>query len=200
MAARRSLELPSGDLVALYVGRLDYPKNAAWLLDLAAAALPRIPDLHVLLVGDGPDEPCLRAQAASRGLADRVRILGHLDNPLAAYQAADALLLPSLREGFSLVCAEAMSVGTPVLRTNTSGAEELIIDGVTGRCVPIDHDAFINAAIDFLSDRAKLAAMGRAAAQHVRENYTFERQMAQTLELYRRLIAPTSRSASGAAK
>ncbi len=124
-------------------------------------------------------------------MTERVHFLGHLDNPLAAYQAADALLLPSLREGFSLVCAEAMSVGTPVLRTNTSGAEELIVDGVTGRSVAIDHDAFIAGAIEFLLDRGKLAEMGRAAAKHVRENYPFERQVAQTVELYRKLAEQT---------
>ena len=188
LAARQSLGLNAEDVVALYVGRLDYPKNVKWMLDFAAAAVARVPNLRVVLAGGGPEEAALRTETMARDLQKRVKFTGHLDNPLPAYQAADALLLPSLREGFSLVTAEAMSVGVPVLRTRTSGSEELIVEGVTGRSIPIERDAFIAAAIEFMCDRAKLTEMGHAAAQHVREHFPFERQVAQTVELYRRLV------------
>jgi glycosyltransferase involved in cell wall biosynthesis len=192
LAARQTFGLSLNQTVALYVGRLDYPKNVKWLLDLAAVAeadaTGRVPDLRILLVGGGPEEATLRAEAVQRGLQSRVLFTGHLDNPLPAYQAADALLLPSLREGFSLVTAEAMSVGIPVLRTRTSGSQELILEGVTGQSIPIERDAFIAAAIEFLGDRSKLAQMGQAAALHVREHFTFERQVEQTIGLYRRLV------------
>src|SRR5690606_22400024 len=98
-----------------------------------------------------------------------------------------ALLLPSAREGFSYVCAEAMAVGTPVLRTRTSGTRGLILEGETGRSCPIDHESFVRAAADFLADRAALARMGIAAAEHVRAHFSFDRQLEQTLALYRRL-------------
>lgn len=185
-AARRELGLNEHDRVALYVGRLDWPKNEGWLLDLAASARGRIPHLKVLLVGEGPHDPQLRARVARDGLGNTVRLYGHQD-PLPFYQSADALLLPSQREGFSLVCAEAMSVGVPVLRTRTSGTHELIVEGVTGRSVAIDHDAFLSASIQFLSDPPALRQMGSAAAAHVRNNLTFERQVDETLRLYRSL-------------
>ena len=85
------------------------------------------------------------------------------------------------------MCAEAMSVGVPVLRTRTSGVAETVVENVTGRSVPIDHDAFLSAAVVMLSERDALARMGAAAARHVREHLTFDRQLAQTVELYRRL-------------
>src|SRR6185503_2037344 len=114
-------------------------------------------------------------------------LLGHRD-PLPVYQAADAILLPSIREGFSLVCTEAMAVGTPALRTRTAGTQELIIEDVTGRSVEINHDRFVAAAVDFLSqDTATLRRMGATAAEHVRKNFTFDRQLDQTLALYRRV-------------
>lgn len=188
-AAREALGLTAADRVALFVGRLDYPKNIRWMLDFAATGGAVMPDLRVLLLGDGPEEARLRAEVTARGLDGRVRMLGHRDDPLPIYQAADALLLPSLREGFSLVTAEAMSVGIPVLRTRTSGSQELIVEGVTGRSVPIERDDFVAGATEFLADREKLAEMGRAAARHVREHFTFDRQLAQTLALYRRLAA-----------
>ena len=182
-AARAMLGLPPDACIAVFVGRFDYPKNEEWMLDVAAA----MPDLRVLLVGGGPNEAKLRDRIDRVGLRSRVWVFESRD-PLPIYQAADALLLPSLREGFGLVCGEAMSVGVPVLRTRTSGSALQIVENVTGRSTPIDHDAFIAAAKDFLSDPAALLRMGQAAAIHVREHFPFERQLTETLDLYRRLI------------
>src|SRR4051812_45119476 len=187
-AARESFGLSANDRVAAYVGRLDqfHPKHVEWLVELVYVAREKIPNLKLLLVGEGPHEPFLRQQIAELNLADRVILTGHRD-PLPAYQAADALLLPSAREGFSLVCAEAMSVGVPCLRTRTSGTRSLIIENVTGRSVPVDHDEFLSAAVEFLSDRDALIGMGRAAAAHIRQNFRFDQQLRATLDLYRRL-------------
>jgi glycosyltransferase involved in cell wall biosynthesis len=63
----------------------------------------------------------------------------------------------------------------------------MIVENVTGRSVPIDHDAFISAAIEFLSDELSLVRMGKAAAEHIRNNFTFDRQIEHTIALYRRL-------------
>jgi glycosyltransferase involved in cell wall biosynthesis len=184
-AARDSFGLPPEARVAAFVGRLDYPKNEQWLIDVAL----RMPELHILVAGDGPNEKEFRDHVAREHLGGRVHALGNRPS-LAVYQASDAVLLPSLREGFSLVCAEAMSVGTPPLRTRTSGTRELIVENVTGRSCAIDHDAFVAAAVEFLSlDTTELRRMGQAASRHVQENFTFDRQLAQTLALYRRLAS-----------
>jgi glycosyltransferase involved in cell wall biosynthesis len=186
-AARRELGLSDDDRVALYVGRLDYPKNEEWLLDLAEATRGSIPNLKVILVGEGPHEIMLRQRIGHENLSDRVRLTGHQD-PLSYYRAADAILLPSIREGFSLVCAEAMATGIPALRTRTSGTHELIREGITGRSTPIDHDAFLATAIEFLRDPESLRRMGFAASNLVRENFTFDQQLSRTLDLYRSMI------------
>ena len=182
-AARDALKIPQDARVAAFVGRLDYPKNEEWLLDVAA----KMPNLHVIFAGEGPHEQSLKAQADRLRLSARTHVLGHRD-PLVVYQAADALLLPSIREGFSLVCTEAMSVGTPALRTRTAGTQELIIENVTGRSVEIDHDRFVAAAVEFLAqDTPTLRRMGMAASEHVRKHFTFDRQLEQTLALYRKV-------------
>ncbi len=186
LAARQQLGLKPDDRVAVYAGRLDTPKNERWVIDVADQARHTIPNLKILMAGDGPHESQVRKRIAADNLGDRVILLGHC-NPLTAYQAADALLLPSAREGFSLVCAEAMSVGVPVLRTRTSGTRELIIEDVTGRSVPINRDQFIAEAIDFLSDLPALRRLGAAASEHVRKHFTFDLQLARTIDLYRGL-------------
>jgi glycosyltransferase involved in cell wall biosynthesis len=186
ISARLAFGIPHDATIAAYVGRLDYPKNEEWLLDLADRSRAKLPNFKLLIAGSGPHEAAVRETIRSRNLSDRVILLGECD-PLPIYQAADAALLPSLREGFSYVNAEAMSVGVPVLRTNTAGTQEMIIENVTGRSTPIEREAFIAAAMDFLSDRNKLREMGHAAAEHVRQNLSFDRQLSQTLALYRRL-------------
>jgi len=188
ISARHSLNLKDDDIVAIYVGRLDWPKNEEWMIDLADAARFRIPNLKVLLIGEGPHEQALRDDIRKRSLGDHVSLLGHR-NPLACYQAADLLCLPSQREGFSFVCAEAMSVGVPILRTQTSGTMQLVQENVTGRSVPIQREAFIAAAIEMLSSPRSLQAMGLHASQLVHSRYTFERQVDETTELYRRLAS-----------
>lgn len=185
--ARAALELAEDDLAVVYLGRLEYQKNEQWMVDLAEASREQLPRLRVLMAGEGPNEGEVARKIGELGLGKRVRMLGHRE-PLAVLQAADALLLPSVREGFSYACAEAMCAGVPVLRTRTSGTKELIVEGVTGRSVDIDPSAFIRGAIEFLSDRQALRQMGIAAAQHIRRNFTFEQQLARTLTLYHRLI------------
>jgi UDP-glucose:(heptosyl)LPS alpha-1,3-glucosyltransferase len=120
-------------------------------------------------------------------LAERVYPLGELKDPLPVYQAADAMLLPSQREGFSLATAEAMSVGLPVCRTRTAGAAELIVEDVTGRTTPIDREAWVRTAIDFLRDEEGLRRMSANAPAHVRGQFTFDRQLRETIALYRKL-------------
>jgi len=185
--ARRELGLGNQQLVAAFVGRLDEPKNEPWMLDFAQASQEQLPGLQVLIVGEGPHERSLREQIEQKGLSQRVRLVGWR-NPLTVYQAADAVLLPSGLEGFSLVCAEAMSVGRAVLRTDTAGATEQIVEGITGRSVAVDRNLFVQAAIEFMLDRAALARMGQAAARHVREHLRFGQQVDQTIALYRQLI------------
>lgn len=184
--ARDQLNLPQDKIIAAYIGRFDVPKNHFWLVDLAMACKKRQPEVMILLAGDGPDARPLSQAMQEHQLFENMRILGYRD-PLMLYHAADALLLPSAAEGFSLCCCEAMSCGIPVLRTQTAGYQEQIIENVTGISVPVDHQVFITQALSFLTDRFKLSQMGQNAASHVREHLRFDQQITNTIKLYRKL-------------
>ena len=186
--ARRRLGVPEDALVAAFVGRLDDPKNEQWCADVLLPARRPAANLWLVYAGEGPRERELREHVARAGVADRVRILRQAP-PLPVYQASDLILLPSAREGFSLVVAEAMSVGVPHVRTRTAGTHELTIEGRTGVSTPIDRAAFAGAAAALLGEPGRLPAMGEAGAALIRERFTFERQVAETVGLYRRLIA-----------
>ena len=106
--------------------------------DLTIAALPELPDYDFALIGDGPEQAALEAQARSLGVADRVRFLGridHADLPLY-YSAADALVLASSREGWANVLLEAMACGTPVVASNVWGTPEVVADPAAGVLMP----------------------------------------------------------------
>ena len=180
--ARRQFGVAGDAVLVAYVGRLEDPKNEMWALDLPQT----MPSLHLVMAGDGPNRPTLQRTIADRGIAGRVRILGDCD-PLPVYHAADLLVLPSAREGFSYVCAEAMSCGVPVLRTRTAGCEEMIVEGVTGRSCAVERGTFVQTALEMLAHPELLPAMGRSAAGHIRANLTFQRQIERTVELYHEL-------------
>lgn len=102
--------------------------------DLIITALKQIPNVDLLVVGDGPERGRLEALARQQAVANRVRFLG----PLAyeempwLFSAADLTVLASSREGWANVLLESMACGTPVMATNVGGAAEIIRDPVAG--------------------------------------------------------------------
>lgn len=105
---------------------------------IAIDALEHLPGCTLVIVGDGEMESDLRRQVAQKGLADRVRFVGHVEQrDLPPYfEAADALVLASSREGVANVLVESMACGTPVVATDVWGTRELLTSDVCGRLVP----------------------------------------------------------------
>jgi teichuronic acid biosynthesis glycosyltransferase TuaC len=95
---------------------------------LAIEALKDLPEVTLLIAGDGWYEETLRGLAASLGVAERVRFLGQVDQEdlKEFYGAADALVLASSREGIANVLLEAMACGTPVIATAVWGTPEAV--------------------------------------------------------------------------
>jgi glycosyltransferase involved in cell wall biosynthesis len=121
-AARRAwlLDGAARGMVIAYVGRLAPDKGLGVVID----ALPFLSSTMLVIAGDGPARETLAAQARRQGVADRVRFLGHLDDPLATLAAADisVLLSHSHGEGRPLAAVEASALGTPVLGSAHSAA------------------------------------------------------------------------------
>ena len=95
---------------------------------LAVEALARLPEACLLIVGDGPRKTHLEKLAVTYGVADRVRIIGHLphDEMPYLYSAADMLVLASVREGMPNVILESLACGTRVIATDTGGIREIV--------------------------------------------------------------------------
>jgi glycosyltransferase involved in cell wall biosynthesis len=134
--------LPPGPFV-LGVGRLAPQKR--W--DRLVAALPHLP-VPVVILGEGGERERLRTQAARLGVGDRLHLPGHAADPLPAMARAAAVALVSDFEGVPGVLREALSVGTPVVATDSSPAVREIVDGpMLGDVVPRDDPAALLAAL-----------------------------------------------------
>jgi glycosyltransferase involved in cell wall biosynthesis len=96
--------------------------------DILIKALPMLPNIRLLLVGDGPEEQSLRRLTAELQLAERVQFLGTLtqEKLKAYYGSVDALVLASSREGWPNVLLESMACGTPVIASNVGGIPEIV--------------------------------------------------------------------------
>lgn len=111
-----------GIAVSRLVARKDYP---SLLRALQRSAVER---LELIIVGDGPEEPALRALAEELGIAGRVHFMGHVDEDrkYALLDAADFFCLATLHEGFGIVYQEAMQCGLPIATTNNGGQTDFL--------------------------------------------------------------------------
>ena len=147
---RASLAIDPAAVVVGCVAQFRPEKSHANLIEaVARLGTTRQTEVVVLLVGDGPEEQHLRELVVSRGLDDRVRFVGRVDDVRPFLNAMDIFVLPSTSvEVFSNAILEAMAVGVPVISSDTGGAGEMIRDGVDGYVYP-RHD------VDTLTDRLR---------------------------------------------
>jgi UDP-glucose:(heptosyl)LPS alpha-1,3-glucosyltransferase len=126
-ALRASLGVEDSRLLAIFVGGEWERKGLA----AAIEALAQAPEWHLLVVGPG-DQRHFAAHAASLGLGERVHFAGVRADVPALYPIADAFVLPTSYETFSLATYEAAASGLPLLATPVNGVRELIVEGVNG--------------------------------------------------------------------
>lgn len=135
----------------LFVGRLIPEKRAETLLPALALARSTLPDLRLVVVGDGPDLLHLQSAVREAGLGDSVDLLGFVaaERLDALRRGALALVLPSAREGYGLVVLEAASVGVPsiVVAGEDNAATEWVVPGVNGFVAPSATVTALSSAI-----------------------------------------------------
>jgi glycosyltransferase involved in cell wall biosynthesis len=147
-------------------GRLAEAKNYPLLIDAMALLRRRVPAARLFILGQGDQEPQLRAQIAALGLSDAVRLCGFQRNPWKYIARADVFALTSRYEGFGNVLAEAMACGVPVVVTSSPGPLEIVRDNVDGVVVPEHTAAAVAAALEgVLSDERRRASMAAAAKE-----------------------------------
>jgi len=153
----------SASPLVLSVARLAPVKRQDELIEAAVIARQRVPDLRLVIVGDGPLRPALEARIAAHGAREWITMAGRLSHAelVAEYQRAWLVSSTSLAEGWGLALTEAAACGTPAVATDVSGHRSSVIDGVTGVLVPLPRIAETMA--DVLLDDARRAKLASAA-------------------------------------
>jgi glycosyltransferase involved in cell wall biosynthesis len=172
---RRELGLSNNDLALIQVGELTTRKNAA----LAVSALPRFDRrVHLLLVGEGPEESSLRELASTHGVAERAHFLGFREDVPSLLTASDVLVHCARVEGFGFAVAEGGAAGIPAVAANASSVPEIIVDGETGALFESDDvDDLVRALQPYLTDADLRAAHGQAGRRRVESTFELQQKM-----------------------
>lgn len=183
------LGLSDDALVAITVCRLGPEKNLPFMLRAFARIADEVPDLHLVVIGGGPDREALEEIAHLRGLGSRVHLVGEVayedvPNWLAM---ADFFAFSSVEESHPLAVLEALAAGLPVLGIPCAGVEDTIEPGVNGLCSSEDEDVFA-AQMRRLAAEPDLRARLAVGARETCGQYDIRHTSAKLMAHYERLV------------
>jgi glycosyltransferase involved in cell wall biosynthesis len=139
----------------------------------------------LVIVGQGPLEDKLKAQAARLGIEANVIWAGFREDIPTVINALDVFALTSVHEGFGLVLLEAMAAGKPVVASNVSAIPEVVENDITGILVPPETPHRLSAAFRFFEDRENRMKFGEAGYRRVKTEFDFVRMVEKTDKVYR---------------
>lgn len=184
-ALRRELGYTAGEFVIGSVGRLVEQKDYPTQLRAFAAAAAQVPELRMLLAGDGPLEAPMRELVRSLNLDERVRFLGHWERVPLLLRSLDAFVLASKFEPFGVALLEAKAAGLPIVSTNVNEIPDILSNGESGLLSPPgDPDSMAALFVKVAKDPTLRARLGQTALQEARERHSLESNVRDYQELY----------------
>lgn len=189
--ARGKLGIGEDDYVVGFVGRLTRDKGIPELLEAFEEILRAEPRCWLLLVGwfDSSEDALDQRWRTHIAAHPRIRCTGFVVDTVPYYQAMDLFVLPTRREGFPNVALEAAACGLPVITTDSTGARDAVLPGITGRVIPVGNSGVIaEAVVGLLRDERLRRQMGMAGRRWVTERYSRERMLELMVEFYRGLM------------
>jgi glycosyltransferase involved in cell wall biosynthesis len=190
----RNWELPADSLLIGTVGALTPLKGQEEFLRTASRVVKQYPNAYFVVAGidhsrGNKHRIRLEQLIEELNLTGHVRLIGWLDDLAELYCALDVFVSASHTESFGLALAEAMASGTAVVATETEGAREIIKPGASGLLVSIgDVDKLAEVISRLLKDRDERTCLATAGQQAASVNFSVERMIAETEEIYRAAI------------
>jgi glycosyltransferase involved in cell wall biosynthesis len=145
------------DAVKLFgtVTRLHESKGNRYFVEAAARVAKQLPGARFVVVGEGPLQPELEAQADALGVRDRFFFLGFQRDVAACFASFDVAVFPSLWEGTPLTVFECMAMRRPILSTDVDGLREVLVNDVNAVVVqPRDANALADEMLRLIGDDA----------------------------------------------
>ncbi len=189
------IQRPDGTVVIGTVGWLTPIKGHRFLIEALARLKPTYPHLYCVIVGSGPLHQTLESMAASLGLQESLRLMGHRDDIPACLSAIDIFAFPSLNEGMGRALIEAMAMGLPVIASRVGGIPALVEHGVNGLLVPSGDSTALSAAIAELLDQPNQArVMGDMARKRIDDTFSDTEMVCAIERVYHRVLAKPASS------
>jgi len=200
--ARSEFKIADGEFVVSAIGALEPRKGHIYLIRAIGAlgATDKCAEVKCLIAGQGSINATLKRETWQVKSAERIKLLGKIDDPRRLLWASDVFAMPSLKEGLGVAALEAMASALPLIASDVGGLREVVEHERTGVIVPPANPDAIASAIARLADSSELRAqMGAAARARVVENYSMEKMAARTLALYRACVGKPREERGGAA-
>jgi glycosyltransferase involved in cell wall biosynthesis len=179
----------SDEVIVGYVGRLVPIKDLDTLVRGVALARERLPQIRLVIAGDGDERRALEARVTELGLEGRVDFLGWRSDLAALYQTMDVFVLTSINEGTPVSLIEAMAAGVPVVASSVGGVPDVVEDGVTGVLVPPRQPEAVAAAIvSAVTQPERAWVMAARARRSVRDRFDSARLVQETEAMYRQTL------------
>lgn len=193
VAFRTSYGIPQDRPVLLFVGRVAHEKNIGFLLKVLARVRTEIPEILLVIAGEGPARESLVQDVATQGLDDNVMFIGYLDRHTelnSCYSSADIFVFSSRTETQGLVLLEAMAQGIPVVSTAELGTRDVLRDGLGVWIAREELEDFSGKVVNMLRDneaRKALSASGRDYAH----SWSASRQAERMVGFYHSVLMPS---------
>lgn len=193
--AHEQFWLPHGAPLVGNIGALVPHKGQRYLIDAAALVVREVPDARFLILGEGELKPALEKQIADLALTKHVLLAGFRPDVLSLLKGFDIFVMPSVTEGLGTSLLDAMACAKPIVASRVGGIPEVVRHGETGLLVPPKDARDLAAAIiRLLLDPALRTRFAQAGLARVREKFSVERMVNETLAVYAHL-AGNSRAA-----
>jgi len=177
-----------GDNMVLFVGALNPRKGLRYLVEAIPRIVKEIPNVKFVLVGKGDQEYYLKNLLLKLGVKKHVFFEGFVSESLLPqyYAAADVFAFPSLKEGYPLVCLEAMACGTPLVATKLRNISTIV--GDAGILVEERNPGQLaEGIVRLLKEPMLRKRLGEKAEKRVRENFTWDKIAENMIKIYEEL-------------
>lgn len=183
MQLRRRENLSANDFVVLCTGELNGNKDQQTLIHAAQLCRDKIPELKVLLAGNGPLKDSLQELIQKNSAEEQIRLLGYRTDLEQVVPTADVIVSCSHREGLGLNLIEGMLCGKPVIAAENRGHRELVAEGVTGFLFPPGDSTALAEKLVKLHAEKMQKELGAAGYQRALQ-YTQEQVQRELAEIY----------------
>jgi L-malate glycosyltransferase len=164
-------------------------KGHRCLIEAATLIRQEFPETRFLLIGDGAQRANFERQVAERSLQGNFSFLGRRDDVPRILACCDIGVLPSEAEGLPNAVLEYLAAGLPTVASRVGGNSEIIQDGETGLLVPPhDSSALAEKLLGLMRHPETAAGMGKRGRDYVSTNFSFQRMIQNTDQLYTELL------------